>query len=341
MDGRISVRPPAAVKRLHIRAAAALHPGGHFRYHRAVTHDHHAHSHGHPSLGDYGRVFAIGIGLNLVYVAVESGYGVMAGSLALIADAGHNLGDVLGLALSWGAAMLGRRSPSSRFTYGLGSTSILAALGNALILLVVTGGIAWEAILRLTHPVGVPGAAIAWVAGAGIAVNSLTAVLFIRGREHDLNIKSAFVHMAADALIAFGVVLAGIAIALTGWTWLDPLVGLVVSAIIVYGTWDLVRQALNLALDAVPSGVDPAAVRRHLAALPGVTALHDLHIWGMSTTETALTCHLVMPGGHPGDAVLAHITDELEHRFGIRHATIQIELGDTDEACALTPEHIV
>jgi cobalt-zinc-cadmium efflux system protein len=310
-----------------------------------MSHDHHGHgharSHAHPTPSDYGRAFAIGIGLNVGYVVIEAGYGVFSGSLALIADAGHNLGDVLGLGLSWGAAMLGRRGPSSRFTYGLGSTSILAALGNALILLVVTGGVSWEAILRLAHPVGVAGAAIAWVASAGIAVNGVTALLFMRGREHDLNLKSAFVHMAADALIALGVVLAGIAIAWTGWAWLDPAVGLAVSAVIVYGTWDLVKQAVGLALDAVPGGVDPAAVRAHLSALPGVTALHDLHIWGMSTTETALTCHLVMPGGHPGDAALAHIAEEIEHRFGIRHATIQIELGDTDEACALTPEHVV
>jgi cobalt-zinc-cadmium efflux system protein len=290
---------------------------------------------------DFGRAFAVGIVLNLAYVVVEAGYGVFAGSLALIADAGHNLGDVLGLCLSWGAAMLGRRSPSNRFTYGLGSTTILAALANALILLVVTGGIAWEAILRLMHPVGVAGAAIAWIAAAGIIVNAVTALLFARGREHDLNLKSAFLHMAGDALIAFGVVVAGVAIALTGWLWLDPVVGLAVSAVIVYGTWDLMKQAFSLALAAVPGGVDPSAVRAHLIALPGVIALHDLHIWGMSTTEIALTCHLVMPGGHPGDAALAQIAEELEHHFGIRHATIQIELGDSEEACALTPEHIV
>jgi cobalt-zinc-cadmium efflux system protein len=305
-----------------------------------VTHDHHAHFHS-PAATDFGRAFAVGIGLNLAYVVIEAGCGLYAGSLALIADAGHNLGDVLGLGLSWGAAMLGRRGPSDRFTYGLGSTSILAALGNALILLVVTGGVAWEALWRLAHPVAVSGATIAWVAAIGIVVNGATALLFIRGREHDLNLRGAFAHMAADALIAFGVVIAGLAIALGGWPWLDPAVGLAISGVIVYGTWDLVKQALSLALDAVPNGVDPGAVRTHLLAVPGVIALHDLHIWGMSTTETALTCHLVMPGGHPGDKALARITGELEHRFGIRHATIQIELGDSDEACALTPEHVV
>lgn len=302
----------------------------------------HPHSHAHGAAPrDYGRAFAIGIALNLAYVAGEAGYGLAAGSLALLADAGHNLGDVLGLALSWGAAMLGRRGPSDRFTYGYRSSSILAALANAIILLVVTGGIAWESLWRLAHPVPVTGELVAAVAAVGILVNGATALLFMRGRASDLNLRSAFVHMAADALIAFGVVVVGVAIALTGWLWLDPAVGLVISAVIVYGTWDLVKQAVRLALDAVPQGVDAAAVRVHLLAIAGVTALHDLHIWGMSTTETALTCHLVMPGGHPGDEALARIADDLEHRFGIQHATLQIELGDSGEVCALTPEHVV
>jgi len=307
-----------------------------------VSHDHHGHAHGQPAAtADFGRAFAIGIGLNLAYVIAEAGYGLAAGSLALLADAGHNLGDVLGLGLSWGAAMLGRRGPSTRFTYGFRSSTILAALANALILLVVTGGIAWEALWRLSHPVAVAGGLVALVAAIGIAVNGATALLFARGRGADLNIRSAFAHMAADALIALGVVAAGVAIMSTGWHWLDPAVGLVVSATIVYGTWDLVRQALSLALDAVPQGVDADAVRAHLLAQPGVAALHDLHIWGMSTTETALTCHLVMPGGHPGDAALSRVAHELEHRFGIHHATIQIEIGDSDAVCALTPEHVV
>jgi cobalt-zinc-cadmium efflux system protein len=300
---------------------------------------HHAHSHG--AAPDYGRALAIGIAINLAYLVGEAGFGLYAGSLALLADAGHNLGDVLGLGLSWGAAMLARRGPSGRFTYGLRSSSILVALANATILLVVTGGIAWEALWRLWHPVFVGGAVVAWVAAAGIVVNGATALLFLSGRHHDLNIMSAFSHMAADALIAAGVVVAGIAIALTGWLWLDPVVSLVVSAVVVYGTAGVIRQALGLALDAVPRGIDAAAIRTHLLALPGVIALHDLHIWGMSTTETALTCHLVMPGGHPGDALLAALAHELEDEFGIGHTTIQIELGDTEEACALTPEHVV
>jgi cobalt-zinc-cadmium efflux system protein len=300
----------------------------------------HRHADGHAG-SDYGRAFAIGIGLNLAYVAAEAGLGVVAGSLALIADAGHNLGDVLGLALSWGAAVLSRRQPSQRFTYGLRSSSILAALANAIILLIVTGGLAWEGLLRLTHPVAVAGGMIAWVAGIGILVNGFTALLFARGRSRDLNVKSAFVHMAADALVSAGVVVTGIAIALTGFLWLDPAVSLGVSAIIVYGTWGLIKDATGLALGAVPEGIDVPAVRAHLAALPGVSEVHDLHIWGMSTTETALTCHLVMPGGHPGDAALGRLARELEARFGIHHATIQIELADSDEVCALTPESVV
>jgi cobalt-zinc-cadmium efflux system protein len=303
------------------------------------SHNHTHHSHGHAQL-NYGRAFAIGITVNLVYVAGEAVAGVLSGSLALLADASHNLGDVLSLSLSWGAAILSRRQPSSRFTYGLRSTSILAALANAIILLVVTGGIAWEAIRRLSHPAPVASGFVITVAAVGIFVNGGTALLFASGKS-DLNVKSAFLHMAADAVVTAGVVVTGIVIWLTNWTWLDPAVSLVVSVVIVFGTWGLLKSAIGLALGAVPEGVDAAAVRSHLLALPGVTGLHDLHIWGMSTTETALTCHLVMPGGHPGDAVLTGVAQQLHHRFGIQHATIQIELADTDEVCALTPEHVV
>jgi cobalt-zinc-cadmium efflux system protein len=307
--------------------------------------DHDRRGHVHPPHSDahsnYGRAFAIGIAFNLLYVGGEAVAGIVSSSLALLADAGHNLGDVLGLSLSWGAAVLSRRQPSGRFTYGLRSSSILAALANAIILLVVTGGIAWEAVWRITHPVPVASGIVIWVAAAGIVVNGATALLFASGRLHDLNIKSAFLHMAADTLVTAGVVAAGVVIWLTSWYWLDPAVSLIVSAVIVLGTWGLVRNAINLALDAVPDGVDAAAVRAHLLAMPGVTALHDLHIWGMSTTETALTCHLVLPGGHPGDAVLNRVAQQLHHLFGIQHTTIQIELADTEEACMLTPEHVV
>jgi cobalt-zinc-cadmium efflux system protein len=304
-----------------------------------LSHDHHAHAHHAHGAADYGRAFAIGIALNLAYVVAEAAYGLAAGSLALLADAGHNLGDVLGLGLSWGAAVLGRRGPSGRFTYGFRSSSILAALANALILLVVTGGIGWEALWRLGHPIAVTGATIAWVAAIGILVNGATALLFASGRSRDLNLRSAFLHMAADALVTAGVVVAGIAIALTGALWLDPAVSLVVSAIIIYGTWDLVKQALSLALDAVPQSVDANAVRAHLLTLSGVTALHDLHIWGMSTTETALTCHLVMPEGYPEPEFLDAVYVGLQQNFGIGHPTIQIERGD--RPCKLSPAHIV
>ena len=297
------------------------------------------HSHGHTQLS-HGRAFAIGIALNLAYVGGEAVAGILSGSLALLADAGHNLSDVLGLSLSWGAAVLSRRQPSGRFTYGLRSTSILAALANAIILLVVTGGIAWEAIWRIGHPVQVASGIVVAVAAIGIFVNGGTALLFASGSA-DLNVKSAFLHLAADALVTAGVVAAGVVIWLTNWLWLDPAVSLVVSAVIVFGTWSLLKSAIGLVLDAVPEGVDAAAVRAHLLGLPGVTGLHDLHIWGMSTTETALTCHLIMPAGHPGDAVLSAMAQQLHHRFGIEHATIQIELADTDEACVLTPEHVV
>jgi len=302
--------------------------------------DHHSHHRqGHAQV-NYGRAFAIGIAANLAYLGVEAVAGIFSGSLALLADAGHNLADVLGLVLSWGAAMLSRRQPSGRFTYGLRSSSILAALANAIILLVVTGGIAWEAIWRIGHPMQVVSGIIIAVAAIGIFVNGGTALLFSSGNG-DLNVKSAFLHLAADALVTAGVVVAGVVIWLTNWLWLDPLVSLAVSAVIVFGTWGLLKSAISLALDAVPEGLDAAAVRAHLLSLPGVTGLHDLHIWGMSTTETALTCHLIMPEGHPGDAVLNQISQQLEQQFGVHHATIQIELADSEEACALTPEHVV
>jgi cobalt-zinc-cadmium efflux system protein len=302
-------------------------------------HRHAPHGHAH-SEANYGRVFAIGITLNLGYVAAEAVAGIISGSLALLADAGHNLSDVLGLSLSWGAAVLSRRQPSGRFTYGLRSSSILAALVNAIILLVVIGGIAWEALWRISHPAPIATGIVIAVAAVGIFVNGGTALLFASGTA-DLNLKSAFLHLAADALVTAGVVAAGIVILLTNWLWLDPAVSLVVSGVIVLGTWGVLKSAVRLALDAVPEGVDAAGVRAHLLAMPGVTGLHDLHIWGMSTTETALTCHLVMPNGHPGDAALNGVAEQLHHLFGIQHTTVQIELADTEEACALTPEHVV
>ncbi len=306
-------------------------------------HSHHGHahqSHAHKATGR-DRAFAIGIALNLGFVAIESVYGVLSHSMALLADAGHNLGDVLALGLAWGASVLGRREPSPRFTYGLGSSSILAALVNAMMLMLVVGAIAWESAQRLFDPVAVATTTVIWVALAGIAVNGATALLFMRGREHDMNVKGAFLHMAADAAVSLGVVLAGVAILFTGWVWLDPVASLAIAAVIVGSTWGLLRDALNLALHAVPERIDTQAIREYFGGLAGVIEVHDLHIWGMSTTETALTVHLVMPGGHPSDGFIAQISSQLQRRFRVGHATIQIESGDKLYPCPLAPDHVV
>jgi cobalt-zinc-cadmium efflux system protein len=303
--------------------------------HAPQDHDHghtHGHAHGHHhhhAPADFGRAFAIGIALNGAYVIGEAVYGFYANSLALLADAGHNAGDVVSLALAWLAATLARRAPSTRFTYGLASSTILAALANAVLLALVTGAIAWEAVLRLMQPQPAAGALMMAVAAVGIVVNGVTAMMFASGRKRDLNVRSAFLHMASDALVALGVVVAGGIILATGWLWLDPAVSLVIGAVIVWGTWSLLREALALALGGVPAGVDRGGVARYLADLPGVTEVHDLHIWGMSTTETALTAHLVRPGAALDDALLADACAELKRRFAIHHATLQIESGST------------
>ena len=319
---------------------------GHERHDHDGGHDHgHEHQHGigghQHAPADFGKAFAIGIALNLAYVAGEAFYGVTAHSLALLADAGHNLGDVLGLAGAWAASILGKRKPGGRYTYGLRRTSILAALGNAIVLLVVTGGIAWEGIRRLMDPAPVGGLTIMVVAAAGILVNGVTAFLFMAGRKDDLNIRGAFLHMASDALVALGVVIAGAAILWTGWLWLDPAISLVVSVIIVVGTWGLLRDSVNLSLDAVPPGVDQEKVTAFLHQLPGVVEVHDLHIWGMSTTETALTAHLVRPGASLDDDMLHHACEQLQQHFGIHHATFQVEDGAGAHPCSLRSAEVV
>jgi cobalt-zinc-cadmium efflux system protein len=300
----------------------------------------HAHDHGSQS---YTRAFAIGVALNLAYVAVELTYGLIAGSLALISDAGHNLSDVLGLLLAWGATWLVRRRPSPRRSYGFRRSSVLAALFNALFLLVAVGVIAWEAIQRLANPEPVAGVTVMVVAAVGIAVNGTTAWLFMSGQKGDVNIRGAFLHMAADAVVSLGVVLSGFVILLTGWDWLDPVTSLVIVVVIVFGTWGLLRESVDLALDAVPEGIDPAEVQAYLAAVDGVREVHDLHIWGMSTTETALTAHLVIPGadGRESDGLLRRVCEELHERFEIEHATIQIEHGDPAHPCPLAPARVV
>ena len=301
---------------------------------------HHEHTHHHHPAG-HDRAFAIGIVLNLGFVAIETVYGVLAHSMALLADAGHNLSDVLALALAWGASVLGRRRPSHRFTYGLGSSSILAALVNAMLLMLVVGGIAVEALQRLANPVQVATTTVIWVALAGIVVNTATALLFLRDQEHDLNIRGAFLHMAGDAAVSLGVVLAALGMLYTGWAWIDPAISLIIAAVIIVSTWGLLRDSVNLSLHAVPPRIDTDAIRDYLSDLSGVAEFHDLHIWGMSTTETALTVHLVMPGGYPGDHLIARIADELRDRYGIGHATIQVETGDERHPCALAPDHVV
>lgn len=295
-------------------------------------HDHHghghAHGHHHHAPADFGRAFAIGIALNTGFVAVEAVAGFLYGSMALVADAGHNLSDVLALALAWIAAIAARRPPSGRFTYGYKSSTILAALANALLLAIAIGAILFETFHRLTAPQQPQGIAMMVVAGIGIAINTLTAMLFVRGQE-DLNIRGAYLHMAADAAVSLGVVLAGAAILLTGLVWIDAAVSLAIVAVIGWGTWGLARDSVAMSLLAAPANIDLGEVRRHLAGLDGVAAVHDLHVWPMSTTETALTAHLVMPERPATDGFLHDVAASLRTRFGVIHATIQIESGET------------
>jgi len=305
------------------------------------THHHdHEHTHGHKP-ANFGRAFAVGILLNIGFVAVEGIYGFLAHSVALLADATHNLSDVLSLLLAWGASVLSRRPPSQDFTYGLRSSSILAALINAVLLLVVTGGIAWETMQRLMSPLPVAAETVIWIAALGVLINTATALLFMSGRKTDLNIRGAFLHMATDAAVSLGVVLAGVGILVGDWFWLDPAISLLIVIVILVSTWGFLWESIKLALHAVPESINPLLVRNYLAGLPGVTEIHDFHIWGMSTTETAMTVHLVMPNGHPGDVFMAKIAEELHDRFHIQHATMQVELGDGGQPCVLAPDHIV
>jgi cobalt-zinc-cadmium efflux system protein len=300
--------------------------------------DHHSdHSHAPAS---FGLAFGVGIALNTIFVVIEGVYGYFANSTALLADAGHNLGDVLGLLIAWAAAALSRRAPTARYTYGLKGTSILAALFNAVFLLLTVGAIAWESIQRIGSPEPVSGKTVMVIAAIGIAVNGVTAWLFASGRKGDINIRGAFLHMAADAAVSAGVVVAGAVIFWTGWVVLDPIVSLGICAVIVWGTWSLLTESVQMSLAAVPDTVEVDKVRRYIENLPGVSQLHDLHIWPMSTTETALTCHLVMPAGHPGDEFLMNACQKLAHDFSIGHATIQIETN-INTVCRLAPDEVV
>jgi cobalt-zinc-cadmium efflux system protein len=299
--------------------------------------DHKGHAHAPAS---FGMAFAIGIALNTAFVLIEGGYGIISNSMALLADAGHNLSDVLGLAVAWIAAILANRPPSARYTFGFKSSTILAALFNAVFLLVAVGAIGWEAILRLFNPEPVAGKTVMIVAAVGILINGITAWLFAFGRKGDINIRGAYLHMASDAAVSAGVVAAGFIMLYTGWLWLDPIVSLAIVAIIVWSTWSLLRESLAMSLKAVPANIDAAAVRTFLEKQRGVTAIHDLHIWPMSTTDAALTAHLLIPGGHPPDSFLMEICSELREHHGIGHVTLQVET-DPDTKCVIASEDVI
>ena len=310
-----------------------------------MMHDGHGHGHGGEcghghahvlSAAGLDRAMLVGVALNAAFAAAEFGAGLWASSLALVADAGHNAGDVIGLLLAWGANWLARRPPSRKFTWGLRRATIYAALGNAVLLLTACGAIFWEALHRLREPEAVAGPTVIAVAAIGVVINTLTALLFLRGHR-DANVRGAYLHMAADAAVSAGVVAAGIAILATGLTWIDPVVSMLVAAVIVAGTWGLFREAIDLALDAVPRGLDPAALAAALTAIPGVAEVHDLHVWGASTSETSLTAHLVVPDAAAHGRVLAAAGDIVQERFHIVHTTIQIEDEAAAAACRQRP----
>lgn len=309
--------------------------------HHDHSHEGHGHSHSHSHApASFGAAFAIGTLLNLGFVAVEAIYGFLSNSMSLLADAGHNFSDVIGLVMAWGAYILARRRPSPAFTFGFGKSSILAALFNALLLLIAIGGIGWEAVQRLWQPEPVAADTVMIVAAVGIIINAFTAWLFASGRKGDLNVQAAFLHMLADAAVSVGVVVAAFVMARTGWFWVDPVVSLLVNALILWGTWGLLRQSIAMAMAGVPDGVDVAQVKAFLAGLPGVKEVHDLHIWPISTTETAMSCHLLMPGGHPGDAFLLEAGAEVKEHFRIHHPTFQIEINE-GVACPFAPDEVI
>jgi cobalt-zinc-cadmium efflux system protein len=311
----------------------------------AHSHEHHhGHSHSvgsehHRGPANFDRAFAVGTVLNIGIVLAELVFGYLAHSLALMADAAHNMSDVAGLLLAWGAAWLSRRSPTVQRTYGYRRASILAALGNAALLLVATGGIAVEAIRRFAEPQQIEAGTVIWVAALAIVLNTIVALMFMRGRHDDLNIRGAFLHMLGDAAVSFGVVIAALLILWTGQLWIDPVISLAIAIFVFWAGWDLARSSVNLALDAVPKNVDRDSVEAYLSSLPGVTEVHDLHIWAMSTTETALTVHLVRPGAAVDDGFIAAACERLDRDFKIHHATLQIE--HSREACKLAPDHVV
>jgi len=291
-----------------------------------------AHTHEHTHTNQHGKAFATGIGLNLIFVAVEVFYGLMANSSALLADAGHNASDVLGLAFAWTAAWLATIKPKGKYTYGLRKTTILVSILNALLLFGAVAAIGWDAIEKLQNPQPVGGKQVMIVAGIGVVINTFTALLFMKGQKHDLNIRGAFLHMAADAAVSLGVVVAGLLILLTGKNWIDPVMSFIIIVVILWGTWQLFSDSLNLALDAVPKNIDVEKVRSFIESKGGVENLHDLHIWAMSTTQIALTAHLVMPNGND-DGFITLLQKELKKKFNIGHTTFQIENKNLQQNC--------
>ncbi len=305
------------------------------------AHSHHHHDHARPGAGITNRALAVAVSLNLAFATAEVAFGLRANSLALLADAGHNFSDVISLLVAWGAVLAAKRVPSERFTYGLRSSTILAALANSMLLMIAVGGIGLEAVQRIYHPAPVAEATMIWVAAAGVVINLATALMLMRGHRHDINLRGVFLHMLADAAVSAGVIVAGAAMLWTGWLWLDPAISMVIAVVIFAGTWNLLKASLRLSLHAVPAGIDLNKVTAFFQSLPWVREVHDLHIWGMSTTEIALTVHLVVRAAHPGDAALCELSEELEHRFNISHSTMQIELGEEGVYCRLAPEDVV
>ena len=329
------------------RQAGHDHDGGHVHdgdHRHAAGDDYHHHDHGGAghvhAPASFGRAFAIGISLNTALVLAEAIFGYIGNSTALLADAGHNLSDVLGLFVAWGASVASKQAPSGRFTYGFRGSSILAALANAVFLLVATGAIGWEAILRLRDPEPIAGITVMIVAGVGILINGATAMLFARGRHGDINIQGAFLHMAGDAAISAGVVVSAALILWTNWFWLDPAMSLIICAAILWSTTGLLRSSFDMSMAAAPPNTDVHAVRSYLLQQPGVSDIHDLHVWPISTTETAMTCHLVMPTGHPGDDFLIESARILKESYRIGHVTLQIEIRE-DNGCALAADNTV
>jgi len=327
-------KPPATSPHDHDHDHGHEHGGEHEHGHAATHSDHRSHDHAHVVTQGINLRMGTAVVLNLTFVVIESSFGFLSNSVALIADAGHNLGDVLGLVCAWTAMFLARRPPGGKFTYGLGRSSVLAALTNSVLLLLACGAIAWEAVGRIAAPPAVAGATVAGVAAVGILLNGISAWLLHGGSHDDLNRRSAFIHMLGDAAVSAGVLVSGLLIIFTGFRWLDPVVSLLIVAVILVSTWGLLRDSVHLSLDGVPAGVNSTAVLSYLAGQRGVTNVHDLHIWALSTTSVALTAHLVVPDREAEDALLGSLTPDLKRRFRIDHATLQIERDRCDHGCS-------